>query len=250
MFEKELQSMGLTEGEAKVYESLLFLGSSTVGPIVKRSKVSASNIYEILERLTFKGLVSYVIREKTKYFQAADPNRITDYLESQEMKIRKNKETLKNLIPFLSEIKSSSSKLEEVELFIGTKGLITAYETLFQDLRRGDKAYFFYAYSKTYLESSLKFYSKIMPYFKKIGVHWDGITHIDYKKISLANKVPKSVVNERYVNFPIPGNIGVYADRTLIIIWNLHPTGIFIRSQEVADNFKAYFASLWRVAKN
>ena len=57
----------LTEGEAKVYEALLFLGSSTVGPIVTRSKVSYSNIYEVCDRLTAKGLVSHIVKEKTKH---------------------------------------------------------------------------------------------------------------------------------------------------------------------------------------
>jgi sugar-specific transcriptional regulator TrmB len=66
----ELTKLGLTEGEAKVYLALLKLGSSTVGPIVKKSKVAYSNIYEVLERLISKGLVSFIKKEKTKYFQA------------------------------------------------------------------------------------------------------------------------------------------------------------------------------------
>jgi len=43
----------------------LKLGSSTVGPIVKGSKVSYSKIYEVLGRLLEKGIISYNIKEKT-----------------------------------------------------------------------------------------------------------------------------------------------------------------------------------------
>ena len=40
----ELLKVGLTDGEAKAYLALSELGSTTVGPIVKKSGVSYSNI--------------------------------------------------------------------------------------------------------------------------------------------------------------------------------------------------------------
>jgi len=76
----DLLKLGLTEGEAKVYIALSGLGSSTVGAIVKKSGVAYSNIYDILNRLIEKGIVSYIIKSKTKYFQAASPSNLIDYL--------------------------------------------------------------------------------------------------------------------------------------------------------------------------
>ena len=72
----DLLKIGLTEGETKVYLALSKLGSSTVGPIVKESKVAYSNIYDILNRLIEKGIVSFIIKQKTKYFQAASPSNL------------------------------------------------------------------------------------------------------------------------------------------------------------------------------
>lgn len=94
-----------------------------------------------------------------------------------------------------------------------------------------------------------RFFRKIMPYFMRIGVHQLGIAPESLREITLAKEFPKSVVNERYIDSPIPGNICTYKDRTLIIIWSTHPMAIFINSKEVADNFKAYFEFLWKVAK-
>ena len=65
----DLLKIGLTEGESKVYLALTELGSSTVGPIVKKSGVAYSNIYDILHRLIEKGIVSFIIKNKTRYFQ-------------------------------------------------------------------------------------------------------------------------------------------------------------------------------------
>ena len=61
-----LKDAGLTDGEAKVYLALLELGSSTTGPIIHKSKIAKSIVYQILEKLMQKGLVSYVTKEKTK----------------------------------------------------------------------------------------------------------------------------------------------------------------------------------------
>ena len=83
------KQIGFTDGETKVYLALLKLGSTTAGPLTHKSRVSRSKVYEILERLMEKGLVSFIIKEKTKYFQAAEPSKIQDYLEKKEKEGRK-----------------------------------------------------------------------------------------------------------------------------------------------------------------
>jgi len=68
-----LKEIGLTESETKVYLALLELGSTTKGPIVDKSQVASSKIYELLEKLIQKGLASFVVKSGTKYFEAAPP---------------------------------------------------------------------------------------------------------------------------------------------------------------------------------
>ena len=126
---EELKRIGFTDGEAKAYLSLLRLGSSTVGPIVKDSRISYSKIYEVLGRLLEKGLISYIVKEKTKYFQAVEPNKLLDFLNNKEKEIAKNKEILKTILPKLEQMKDDEM-LQETEIFIGIKGLKTAYEIL------------------------------------------------------------------------------------------------------------------------
>jgi sugar-specific transcriptional regulator TrmB len=82
MLEKDLESFGLTTGEAKAYLALMTLGPSTVGPIAKKSSISYSKIYEVLQRLIEKGLVSSTTKEKTRHYQAVPPSRIIEFLGS------------------------------------------------------------------------------------------------------------------------------------------------------------------------
>ena len=82
-----LRSAGLTETEIKVYDSLLSLGVTTAGKLVEHSGVHRKNVYEALHKLADKGLVTYVIENKIKYFQPKDPQNILRYADEKKAKI-------------------------------------------------------------------------------------------------------------------------------------------------------------------
>ena len=64
----ELEKIGFTKSEIAVYTALLKIGQKTTGEILKEAKISSGKIYEILDKLIKKGLVSYIIKNNTKYF--------------------------------------------------------------------------------------------------------------------------------------------------------------------------------------
>ena len=59
--ELQLEWIGLNKSETKVYLSLLRLGASSTGPIINDSKTANSKIYEVLDKLIHKGLVSFLV---------------------------------------------------------------------------------------------------------------------------------------------------------------------------------------------
>ena len=63
-----LQQIGLTSGESEVYLALLEIGSTSTGKIIRQSKVHASKVYPILDRLIDKGLVSFIKQGKKKIY--------------------------------------------------------------------------------------------------------------------------------------------------------------------------------------
>ena len=248
MYEARLQELGLTEGESKVYVALLGLGPSTVGPIVKRSGVAYSNIYEILNRLSDKGLVSFILKEKTKYFQAEDPVRINDYLDKKEEDLQKSRDSFEDLFPKLEKLNKFSGQKEEAEMFVGTKGLLTAFERLLRSASKKEKGVFFYVHDPTYYEKAESFYMKSWQLIKKYGNSWRGISNIEFKKTRLTSQYPKSI-EQRYVNFPVPGTIDIMGDKVLITVWRDRPVGILINSKELAESYKQYFQSVWVLAQ-
>ena len=59
-----LEKIGLTEGEIKVYLALIELGSSSITSIIKKSGISGSKTYEVLDRLASKGLIAHITKNK------------------------------------------------------------------------------------------------------------------------------------------------------------------------------------------
>jgi len=60
----------------RVYLSLLKLGLAKVGAIVKESAISYSKVYDVLQRLSMRGLVSQIIVENVNTLMLSNP---TDY---------------------------------------------------------------------------------------------------------------------------------------------------------------------------
>ena len=135
-----LKGIGLTESEIKVYLALLELGSCSKGPIVDKSRVASSKVYELLDKLIEKGLASYVIKSGTKHFEAAPPSRILDYMKEKEKRLEEQQEELKKVIPLL-ESKRKSEEGAEVQVFRGIKGAKTAFQEILEVLSKGDEYY-------------------------------------------------------------------------------------------------------------
>ena len=243
---RQLQKLGLTKGEAKVYLALVQLGSSTVGPIASKSKAAYSKIYEILARLQGKGLVSIIIKSRTRYYQAVSPRRIEEYLKKKEAEIEEERITLKRLIPELEMLQALATERAEAEVFIGWKGMYAAEEKLIDGAKPGTEVLYFYIYDKMSNERAEQLFTALNHLYNERKLKLRGISDSAYRKSSYMKKVPFKRM--RYVDFPIPNNVDICGDKVIIASWKM-PLGILITSQEIADNFKKTFDDIWKRAK-
>ncbi len=243
--EKELVKLGLTDGESKVYTALLEIGSGTVGPVVKKSGVAYSNIYEILDRLTKKGLVSFVLKEGTKYFQPVSPESLYDYVEKKEKELEEQKTFLDKFVPTLKALQIKKPD-QEAEIFIGLKGIKAAYTKMVSEYKGGEWL-FFYVHKEQYGDMTDRFYFSIKYLLKKIKTT-RGIGNKLTEEAKFT-KSAKKFVDYRFVNFPIPGNIDMVGDMVFVQSWSEKPVGFLIKSEQVASFMREYFESVWKVAK-
>jgi predicted transcriptional regulator len=263
MLKEDLNKLGLTNGEARVYLSLLKLGSAKVGEIVKDSTISYSKVYDVLQRLSIKGLASQIIVENIKHFNAVEPYRLHEYIKRKEEELDTQKGIMDKIIPQLAEYArdNRNKKKSNAEIFIGDSGLRTAYEILFNDIStrkkkkkdndnkdKDDVLRYFYPHAG-YHEVATPFYSRLYQFQKSKKIKQKGIATFAFKSSKHFREIPKDV-NMKFVNFPLPGTMDILRDKLLIISWNNTATGILIISEEIAEHFKNYFDKIWDIAEN
>jgi len=231
---KILEEIGLTKGEIKVYLALLELGPSTAGTILEKAQIQNSVFHFVVNRLIEKGLVSYVKKNKFKIYSAADPKNLKTYLRDKEKQIDK-------ILPQLKEKQTYSKERQEVELFEGTKGIITLLNELIENPKKGDE-FLFFAPELEKSEEIQKFYEMYDIKRKDKGLIVKGITSKSLKPLFKERKFLKM----KYTTKPVPANSGICNNKLAIISWDEKPTGVLIHSKHIVDKQKEFFNSLWK----
>ncbi len=251
MDRSSLKEAGLTNGETRVYLALLELGTSTSGPIIEKSQVNRSIIYRILEKLIKKGLVSYITKEKTKYYQSAPPSKLLDYVESREKLLHQNKAKIQEMIPHLM-LKQTLARKSEAKMYEGFRGLITAYENRYQKLKKGDEIVM-YGLPSRQPEYHHAYWKKANTKLDKLGIRSRLLYHPDVTDKDLKSRNSFKLCEARRMPFNTesPSWVMIYKDVTLVAIpQGEMPFAFEITSQQVADSFKKYFEWFWKQSKS
>ncbi len=118
--QQSLLQAGLTKNEAKVYLALLSLGPSTVVAITKVSRVHRVNVYDVLERLQEKGLISSVMQAHKRIYEAANPEQLLHLVKQKEQLVA-------DLLPQLQQEFNLKKEKQHVSYFLGVEGIMRAY---------------------------------------------------------------------------------------------------------------------------
>ncbi len=124
MLVKQLQQIGLTEKEAKVYVGVLELGEATAQEVAQKTGLNRATTYVTLESLLAQHLVNRVDKQKKTLFTIEHPLQILDLLhkEKQDVEIRIN--LAKALMPELEMLEKVTGESAKVRFFEGKEGLM------------------------------------------------------------------------------------------------------------------------------
>lgn len=241
-----LVKAGLTEGETKVYLAMLRSGLSTSGNIVNKSGIAKSMVYPILERLIQKGLVSFIIKEKTKYFQACDPERLIGFIEEKEKTLELTKGAVRKSLPELELLMKMAQK-SEATIYLGNKGLRTAYEAVYKRLKRGECSYFLGVSAEQPKEQHI-YWKKDHLKRIKAGLKMKALFNKDADPRILKDRNSYKDMEARYMPTDIktPALFMTYKDTTVIMLQSPSVIAVEIVNQDIADSFQAYFDEFWR----
>jgi len=244
-----LRKIGLTEGESKVYLALLGLGQTTTGPIVKRAGVTTSKSYKILDRLEVKGLVSYVYKNKIKYFKAASPQKVLDLIKKQEEELEKRKWEIEKAMPELLAYQKQVEEEQEAEVYHGFEGLDTIFEEQIRTIPKGGESFVIgIAPGRKYSEQVSFFFERLQKKRDKKGVY-TNLLYSEDARGTLSYQEKSKFCRIRYLPYSSLVSINIYNDITIIAIFVKQPILFKIKSKAVANNFIHYFRLLWKQAK-
>lgn len=238
-----LKEIGLTDNEIRIYLELLNLGEALASELSNRTGINRTLTYQILNNLLRRGLISYVIKNNVKYFKAAHPSKLVDFLKEKETNIQR-------LIPDLLKLVKPTEKKYSVELYEGKEGLKTILNDVirsrpkeFLDFTSGMTlillpVYYIDNWEKKRLKANI--YARFL--FNK--------TDIGKKRGVQLSKLPKSEVRYLPEGFSAPSHIYIYGDKLGITLWEGDfPFGILIKSKEIADRFREFFEWFWKLSK-
>mgnify|MGYP001620161463 CR=1 FL=1 len=245
-----LRRIGLTDSEVKVYLALLKLGIASKGKIIKNANISGSKIYEVTDKLIYKGLCSIIIKNGVKHFMVAPPSRIQDFLNKKKNEILEEERDFEKIISELDNFYKKMPEDVKAEVFIGWKGMETVYSTLLDQSKRGDNVYILGAGTGKDEKKLELFYTKYGRISLKKGLNVRVIFNESARNyVSKIEKNIKNRYNKKFLFEHTPTEILIFKNATAIIIQREEPIVILIRDNETAISFIKYFEELWKIAK-
>lgn len=236
------KELGFTEREIKVYLALLELGSITIGPISTKTGLQPSKIYETLNKLIEKGLVSYIVISKTKHFKAADPKQILSLIEERRRRFN----------DILEELESKQKFSESKQIAVVHEGY-KAFKALFNriaDEIKPKESYWAFAFKYEYHDETTSLF--LRSFHKKLEekkVDDRALGHIEVKRqIKEAFEGNKNI-KLKFTNNETPLGLIIIKNKVISLIWGDRPTAIEITSEQVYEQYKRFFAELWNKAK-
>jgi len=239
MFTESLRKIGLSEGEIKIYTTLLEHGLSPINQIHEKIGIERRNIYDILNKLIEKGLVTYVMENKKRFFQVSNPNKIISYVEEKKHALDSIKEEVKKEIPNLMQ-KFNFKRLEiSAEIYRGNEGVKAIWEDMLN-------------YKEVRLIGSGRYVPKMLPHF---FVNWNkrriesGVRWFNLMRHEMRKEVKQMTLEEiKFLPKEFSGNptvICVYGNKTVNFLFGKEFFAFVIESKDLADNYRIYHKYLW-----
>ncbi|MEI7718905.1 MAG: helix-turn-helix domain-containing protein [archaeon] len=229
------EQIGFTNAETKVYLGLLKTGKTTAGPLLDVTGLQNSTLHKILHSLLNKGFISFIIKSKTRYYQASDPENILKSIKEKETKFE-------SLLPELKNMQKPIEK-QEAEVYEGFTGLKNMLYELIKDGKKGDEYLFFAFYTQNPddFDNVYNFYKEFEKERVQRGLVVKGIAPSNIKDKFIGRNMKKV----KFVNFPVPMNISVFQNKVIFTPWEEGQVSFLFHSRQMAESFRKYFYSVY-----
>lgn len=240
MFADDLQEIGLTKKEAKIYLAALELGETTIQRIAKKSGVKRATIYRIVDELKNKGLMASYRKKSGTVYWAENPKKLNEKVQAKAdlmAKILPNMLAITNLIDIKPLIKYYEGMDEIKELYIETLNFpeqeVVAWES-----------------GTAYAQYGEKFWDEIYIPKRLENKIWTRIIYSDVavgkKHQEVDEKFLRKVRIEHSKDFKFEIQVKLFGGKYSAFISNEEIIGIIIESPKIFNTLKSIFEVHWK----
>ena len=241
---KILEEIGFTPKEIDVYMAMLTLKTSSVFEIMSKAKVSRKSIYEILQKLLDKGLVSYTIKDNKKQYSVTNPERLLGIISDQETILKEKETKLGALLPDILKRYNENKEETSVRVYIGKEGM----KTVLNNILKLGKPYYVIANEDKVLDFLKYFMPQFIKKRKELNIPIKIIHSECIRKKKL--KLPLAEIKHLPDEYNTPTTTIICEDNVDMLIFSEeNPIAIHIKSKETAQSFMNYFNLMWSIAK-
>lgn len=244
MYQETLQLLGLSPNEAKIYETLVERGESSVGEIAVAAKVHRRNVYDSIQRLVEKGLSFEIFSSGENRYSAVDPGKLSELIAEKQRK-------LQSILPEMQKKFRRQTSKEEAYIYRGLEG----QKNIFRDmLRVGQDSYFIGAKGGWF---DPKIESAREAFFKE--ANRKGIKFIQLFEHEIKVKMPgfpgyfSGKLQYRFLpkEYATNSAIHIFGDYVItytgLVLGKLNEDTVFfvIHSKDLAESYRTWFWYMW-----
>ena len=239
---KILSDIGLSDREISVYITLVRLGATTTGPLVKASEIPSAKIYEILDKLIRKGIVTYVIKGKIKHFQASGPRTLLNFFDERKV-------ALETLVRHL-ELTKKDKLGNQATVYEGIKSIRAAFYELFEYIGKNSEYCVFPIGEQLGTKELIKFWAQVFHKRVEMKIKVRTLPSIKWHRIFENFYSEYKLFEIRYVKQQFPTGVFIFKDHVLNILWEEKPIAFLIRSSENYSTWQEFFEKQWAKGKS
>ncbi len=240
---KKLESVGLTEKQAKVYVAALFLGPAPVQRIAEQAEVNRATTYVILDELAAMGLVSTSVEGKKTVFVAESPEAIERYLNSIEKEVSERKEALKKSLKDLKDVsRVEADDAPVVRFYKGPEAAQAVSDYMRRKATRSEKIL-----GLSDIDEIRKMYPDVLQKNPSARKRKNLSSRALYSgSVDLPREDPQTQREAKRLPAKAKGDLQLYKDRATILTFGEHPTGIVIESREIVAILRQLYNLAWK----
>ncbi len=118
-----LSKLGFSNNEARTYAALVELGEARAGRICEKTNIPSSHIYQILDSLTNKGVISFKILNNKKVYLANKPESLNILISDKKEELTNIEKSVLESISLLKVMPKNQETSSDYKYFEGLSGI-------------------------------------------------------------------------------------------------------------------------------